>query len=335
MKLLMHDRMLRFLTLKNLMVELTLLNESIVVDSEIDALGHLNVRFYMERAFNAHSELLKRVGFPADEFTNLTVRRVDTYSRFRNEQFTGAPLDTFGGLIVTESSISAGVFSAYFEIRNTDSGDIAANHVMTSLVLDTDSKQPVDVPLLMENRSEYMVEVPDHGKPRTLTLTTPKMVSLDEVDALISDEFIPGMMSGKHENVVYAEDCDEEGRLREDVDLMFVMHRPSPGEENVAFGPPHLRDPEGRLYSWAMMETRSLVIERPKSGDEIVSLGADVAFGEKWRQSRRWMFVKDTGQLLGVSDSVGVCIDLDERRAIAMPSDVREAIERNCLPQLF
>ena len=62
-------------------------------------------------------------------------------------------------------------------------------------------------------------------------------------------------------------------------------------------------------------------------------MGADVAFGDKWRQSRRWMFVKDSGLLLGVSDSVGVCIDLDARRAISIPADMREAIQANLHPE--
>ena len=120
----------------------------------------------------------------------------------------------------------------------------------------------------------------------------------------------------------------------EEVELMFIMHRPMPGQPQENFGPPQLVDSGGRRYSWAMMETRQIVFAKPHLSDPIVSLSADVAFGEKWRQSRRWMFVKDSGVLLGVHDSVGVCMDLDARRAMPIPADVRQVMERNCLPQL-
>ena len=73
--------------------------------------------------------------------------------------------------------------------------------------------------------------------------------------------------------------------------------------------------------------------DRPMAGEIVLSIGADIANGEKWRQSRRWMFAEETGLLLGISDSVGLCIDLDARRSIPMPFDVIEAIERSSLPQ--
>jgi hypothetical protein len=133
--------------------------------------------------------------------------------------------------------------------------------------------------------------------------------------------------------VVHADDCDTDGRLREEVDLMFVLHRPTTGEKNEPGGPPVMRDSEGRRYSWAMIETRSVVWHRPMAGEIVLSIGADIANGEKWRQSRRWMFAEKTGLLLGISDSVGLCIDLDARRSIPMPLDVIEAIERSSLPQ--
>ena len=81
------------------------------------------------------------------------------------------------------------------------------------------------------------------------------------------------------------------------------------------------------------METRSVVWHRPMAGETVVSLGADVAVGDKWRQSRRWMFEQSSGKLLGISDSLGLCIDLDARRSIPIPQDVREATLKNLLPQ--
>jgi acyl-CoA thioester hydrolase len=317
------------------MAELTLLNESTVTASEIDGLGHMNVRFYMSRVAAANQALLKLAGLmPSESSGDQFIRRLDTYSRFRKEQFEGASLHTLGGFISTERGDEPAKITAYFEIRNPDTTDVAASFIVTSGIVDVVSRQLVEPAISVDPDSSYFVDVPDAGKPRSLVLSTPKQVEYSELDALIPDGPTPGMMSGRFENVVYAEDCDDEGRLLEDIDLMFAMHRQDPEAEEVVFGPPELHDEHGRRYSWAMMEVRSLVVERPMAGDQLISLGADIAFGEKWRQSRRWMFVKDTGKLLGISDSVGVCIDLDARCAIPNPAEVREAIGNNLLPHL-
>ena len=66
-------------------------------------------------------------------------------------------------------------------------------------------------------------------------------VSLEELERRVSQNPTPGMMSGRRESVVHAEDCDANGFLNENVDLMFVMHKPPPGQQRVSFGPPVMR----------------------------------------------------------------------------------------------
>lgn len=310
------------------MAELQAIHDSVVREDEIDSLGHMNVRFYVQRADKANRALLKTNGIVPVE--GQAIRRIDTFNRFHREQFAGANLQTLAGFIANEG-MGEDTVHTYVEIRNTDSGDLAASFVLGTAVIDTRTQALQPLPKL-ENVT--LIEPPDYGKPRSLSLKSPTKVDLETLEAVVPAEPAAGMMSGRRENTVHIDDCDERGRLREEVDLMFVIHRPdpeNPGE--TPMGPPLLRDEHGRRYSWAMMETRSVVWQRPAAGDRIVSIGADVAYGDKWRQSRRWMFVKDTGLLLGISDSVGVCIDLDARKAISIPTDVRTAIEENCLPQ--
>ncbi len=310
------------------MTELQALHDSVVLEEEIDSLGHMNVRFYVQRADSANRALLKASGImPAD---GQRFRRIDTFNRFHREQFAGAKLQTLAGFIAREGASDTSV-DTYVEIRNTDNGDLAASFVFSTGIIDINSQQLVSLPDLS---GITPIEPPDYGKPRSLSLKEPSKVDLATLESVVPDEPTPGMMSGRRENTVHQDDCDEKGRLREDVDLMFVIHRPDPeNEEEQAMGPPLLRDEQGRRYSFAMMETRSVVWQRPNAGDRIVSIGADIAYGDKWRQSRRWMFVKDSGVLLGVSDSVGVCIDLDARKAISLPADVQATLEKNCLPQ--
>jgi acyl-CoA thioester hydrolase len=319
------------------MTELKVLHESTVQPEEIDALGHMNVRYYMARVDQANRSMLAEMGI--HEEPGKAFRRLDTYTRFHREQFAGATLHTLGGLIAVEGSDESREVNGYFEIRNPDNNQIAASFILRSCLIDVSSQQVLDITANSgnsannDNTSEYSVLVPEHGMPRSLSLNDPARISLEELEAVVGDDPAPGMMSGRRKNVVHADDCDTDGRLREEVDLMFVLHRPTTGDENELGGPPVMRDSEGRRYSWAMIETRSVVWHRPMEGEIVLSIGADIANGEKWRQSRRWMFAEETGLLLGISDSVGLCIDLDARRSIPMPLDVIEAIERSSLPQ--
>ena len=73
------------------------LNESPVTPDQIDSLGHLNVRYYIARMDLANRQLMKANGVSGDEHTFL--RRVDTFNKFRREQFNGAVLGTYGVLI--------------------------------------------------------------------------------------------------------------------------------------------------------------------------------------------------------------------------------------------
>ena len=316
------------------MTELKVLHESTVQPEEIDALGHMNEHYYMTRVDQANRSMLAEMGI--QEEPGKAIRRLDTYTRFHREQFAGATLHTLGGLIAVAGSDESREVNGYFEIRNPDNNQVAASFILRSCLIDISSQQVMDITANSannDNTSEYSVLVPEHGMPRSLSLNDPARISLEELEAVVGDDPTPGMMSGRRKNAVHADDCDTDGRLREEMDLMFVLHRPTIGNENELGGPPVMRDSKGRRYSWAMIETRSVVWHRPMEGEIVLSIGADIANGEKWRQSRRWMFAEETGLLLGISDSVGLCIDLDARRSIPMPLDVIEAIERSSLPQ--
>ena len=315
------------------MNNLTQFSETRVDESQIDSLGHMNVRYYIERADAANRQLMAELGVVPGE--GQLLRRVDTYTRFLREQFAGATLITSGGVIAEEAIDGLAGVRSYMEIRNPETGDLAATFMLTSALIDAEdqSPQPTEVSSALSS-SPLRIRVPEYGLPRSLSLIAPKAVSMAEIDAAVGDDLTPGMMSGRREAIVFREDCDERGRLNENMDLMFVLHRPMPGEDLKQMGPPLMRDEQGRRFSFAMMETRSVIMQRPYAEDHILSIGADIAVGEKWRQSRRWMFNKNTSDLLGISDSVGVCIDLDARRAIPLPSDVRAAVEKNLVPHL-
>lgn len=314
------------------MNELMHLHESQVTPGQIDTLGHMNVRYYVERMIRANEKLLSKLGVALAE--GQVLRRTDTYTRFLREQFEGATLCTLGGLIADQDAFGTAGIHAYFEIRNTGTDDVAACFIVTSNVVDDATRQVVrpDLPTA-EQVAALGVEVPAYGRPRTLTLAAPAAVAFDDLAAFISEHEQPGSMYGRREGTVLAVDCDEKGRLREEIDPMYVMYRPTEEAAPDGEGPPILRDAQGRRYSWAVMENRSVLWVRPMAGDPLVSLSGDLAYGEKWRLTRRWIFNRDTRELLGVSDHVALCMDLDARQAIVIPPEELQAIAANVLSQ--
>ena len=309
------------------------LDASRVGPEEIDSLGHLNVRFYLARVDRASRRLLDALGLPEAELDrrHATLRRIDTYSRFRREQFEGAELTVYGG---TLGCVGEQV-RCYFEIRNPARNELAAHFVTGTVLGDRTSRQPLALPASVRQVNEqFGVQIPDHAMPRSLSLDPPRTdVPFEELMAEI-DESAEFGMTGRREGVIEAEDCGPDGVLRDDVELMFVMFRRQVDTTDAkAFGPPVLHTDEGHRFGWAMLETRNVELGRPRAGDAIVWLGADVAIAEKSRQSRRWAFVKSTGELLSIHDSVGVAMDLDARRAITIPRSIRSTMERHYLPQ--
>jgi len=291
----------------------------------------MNVRYYVARVADANVELLSRIGITAGESRNL--RRVDTYTRFHKEQFEGATLHTFGGLIAREDSQG---ISGYYEIRNADSGDIAATFVITTNLVDLHSEQPLELPPVDPGALEqFSIDIPEHGKPRSLSLAQPRHASYDELKSIVPDNNAAGGMNGRREGIVLPDECDDRGILKEGTDPMFVLFRPQPGEDLREMGPPVLKDEHGRRYSWAMMEIRNIDYERPSVGDVIVSMSADVKLGEKWRHSRRWLFSKESGELYGISDHAALCMDLDARKAIPIPAAIRQSMEEAALEEFL
>jgi acyl-CoA thioester hydrolase len=223
----------------------------------------------------------------------------------------------------------------YFEIRNAARDELAASFVTGTVVSDRTTRRRLDLPESVRGVNErYGVQIPEHGAPRSLSLDPPRAdVPFERLMAAIGDASEVGM-TGRREGVVEPEDCGPDGVLRDDVELMFLMFRRQVNMRDAkAFGPPVLHTDEGHRFGWAVLEARSVELGLPRAGDGIVWIGADVAIGDKSRQTRRWAFVKSTGRLLGIHDSVGIAMDLDARRAIEIPRSIRSTMERHYLPE--
>jgi len=223
---------------------------------------------------------------------------------------------------------------SYVEIRNAASQEVAATFVVTTALIDRDSRRALPFPRDAAQRQD-VIEIPAYARPRSLDLGPVNTdVTLAALEAAIPEVEGGGMMSGRREAVIEPEDVDAQGWLREDVELMFLPFAKMAQQGEVPQGPPVFTTAAGQRVGWAVMETRTQSFAQPRLGDRLAYFSADLKVDHKSRLSRRWALNKATGQLLGMSDTVGVCIDLDARRAVPWPDELRAQIERYQQPQL-
>ena len=308
-----------------------LLHESTVGADEIDTLGHMNVRFYMARMELANQALLRRLGFDIGADKHFP-RRVDTYTRFRREQFEGATLHAHGGVL----GVSEGGMRSYVEIRNAADNDVAASFIVTTALIERNTREALAMPQALASENlELQLELPRYAKPRSLSLDAVNTsVTHQELLDCIPEVEGNGMMSGKRDTEIEADDVDESGWLREDIELMFLPFSKMARQNDGQHGPPVYVTDSGQRVGWAVMESRTLTFRQPRLGDVLDYFSADLSVDDKSRLSRRWAFDRATGRLLGISDNVGVCIDLDARRAVNWPPELRNSIEQHQQPQL-
>jgi acyl-CoA thioester hydrolase len=313
-----------------------LLYSSEVKSSEIDHLGHMNVRYYMERAQQANNVLTESLGLTPAACKALGARLVqhDTYTRYHREQFKGSQLVVRGGVL----SAGRDGLSLYFEVANDEKQQIAATFILNVSLVERTTRRRLPLPEgAVASAAARLIEAPEHGRPRSLDLGAPRLdVRFEDLAERLGDDH-GDPMSRRMERVIEAADCDEFGFLRDSQDMMFGTLRmprpPQEGEGEPSWGPMTFTSDEGHRFGWASMETRTVRVSQPRAGDRLCSIGAEIALHGKARHSRRWIFNTTTGALVSLNDNVSVALDLDARRSIEIPSKVRSQLERRHFPE--
>jgi acyl-CoA thioester hydrolase len=315
-----------------------LLYTSEVKASEIDHLGHLNVRYYMERAQQANKALMDSLGLGPAACKALGARltQADTYTRYHREQFQGSTLVVRGGVLAA----SAEGLSLYFEVDNDEKAQVAATFIIGVSLFDRATRKRIALPddAVAKASAELLIEAPEHGRPRTVDLGAPRLdIRYEDLVRRLGDDH-SDPMSRRMERVIEAADCDEFGFLADSQDMMFgTLRMPKVqargAQEGETWGPMTFVSDEGHRFGWASMESRSVRVAQPRAGDKLCSIGAEIGLYGKVRHSRRWIFNITTGELVSLNDNVAIALDLDARRSIAIPTKVRSALERRHLPE--
>jgi len=306
---------------------------STVREDETDSLGHMNVRYYMERVERANFVLMAELGLErkALKARGLGLSKVDSYCKYHREQFPGATLNVLGGVLdAADDSVRT-----FYEVRNPAQDVHAASFIVEYALVDVTTRERL--PLSDETlrlAEKLRTPLPAYGAPRSITLDPPRTdLSFAEIAARVGDGG-RSMMGALMEREIEPEFCDPQGWLRPGEDLMYgPRQRAKMQAEGHEPGPTINLTADGHRFGWAWMETRALVFQTPRAGDRLRSIGADIALGSKTRRSRRWIFNLTTGRLAATDDMVGICLDLDARRAIDIPPDVRRQLASVYVPE--
>jgi acyl-CoA thioesterase FadM len=276
---------------------------STVTDDQIDHLGHMNVRYYAANARAGTDAVLGSLGVarPADADV------FDMYTRHHREQLVGSELAVRSGVLGADAT---GI-RIYHELVNATSGDLAATFVHR-----VRSTAPVD--------HLDTIEIPTHGRPRSIDLgavaATPSLDTLHERE-----------LAMRAPRAIGPDDTDGAPSVPTDLVPMLIWGgTPPDGAEHELIH----SGPDGQKVGWATMETRIGIVRLPDLGTRIQSFGATTAIADKTTQMSMWAFDVDTGDLLVSFELVSVLFDIDARRAMSIPDDLRVAHVANFHPDL-
>jgi len=297
------------------------LHKTEVTPDQIDHLGHMNVRYYGQAARTAAEHLLASLGLESDDRRAVTQR--DTYTRHHREQLVGSPLEVRGGVL----DVSGERIRLYEELANTDTGDLAATFVFTFETSAPGTREPVAIDdATADAARSALVELPDHGRPRSLSLDGDPAATAPALDLLVERD-----LAIREVRTIDATICEPDGVVAPMAIAELVWGgQPVPDHNFQPFEPL----PDGGQMGFATMETRATWARVARVGERIQSFGAETDIGTKTMISRHWLYDVDRRDLVGVFSVVGLGFDMATRRAHVIPDGARARLSRRLHPDL-
>jgi acyl-CoA thioester hydrolase len=295
---------------------------------ECDNNAHLNVRFFMEKAWQGMAGLSLKLGLgsPFSPRAEHLLQMRDVHIRFLRELRSGA------GLSVHAGAVAMGDDNArlLLEVRHNDGTPGAAYTFDVAHVRASDGAA---VPFSAHTRATLnalRIEPQAHALPRSIDtkLLSDAKVSLAHADAL-------GLRTtGRY--AVRASYCDPFGNLLPE----HFIGRISDSMPNVRYRAPYIRANEGARggdgvrRGGAAIEYRVAVRSTPRVGDFIEMRSSIVDVAEKYRRMRHWLLDPITGNAWATAEIVAVSMDLTTRKMIALSEDEREAVMAAAVPAM-
>ncbi|MDJ0921463.1 MAG: thioesterase family protein [Henriciella sp.] len=280
---------------------------------DCDEMGHMNVRVYLEKAFEGLGAFAAAIHMPHAYRANAssTLLPVEQHMRFIRESRPGEPL-TMSGCVLEWDDTSALI---YQEMRHRDGRPAAA---FRTRVFHVAAKTGAKFPWSTRSRAqlEALTETPpEDTRPRSLNLNDaplpPQDARLETAEKIGAPEIGRGLVAPNQ--------CDVHGRMQ----AAWFMGRLSDSVPNL-------------LYDWrlavaaskavadtggAVLEYRMVYRKWPRAGDRFVIHTSLAGVTEKTHSLAHWVLDPDTGEAWITSEAVTVTLDLTTRKIIPTPPD--------------
>ena len=291
---------------------------------ECDELGHMNVKFYLDKAMQAVANLASTAGlgsiFRDDAPTTLIPGAL--HIRFLAESRPGAPLVVEAGF----SDIRNAAADIILIMRHAGTGRIAASFRLQLAHRDPTNTNDMPWPANFARLAAPLtVTIPAEAMPRGLSDDAPASdVSLARADELDLEQI--GM--GRFELT----DMDVFGRLRSDV----LLGRVSDSVVNFTGAFPEEWDFHREVIAAnvgsALLEARILPRRWPRAGDGYVIRSGVKAVGPKIRNIVHWVLDPATGQPWWTMEGVAAPMDLDARKLVEPDAKTRVKLDAAIKP---
>lgn len=288
---------------------------------ECDAMGHLNVRFYVARAMEALVVLAGELGMPQafspHAESTLVVR--EQYIRFLREARPEAPLHMTGGVVEMGENDARLLL-----LMRHQSGELAASFQTVAAHATAREANAFPWPDRIRARAEALrVQVPPQAAPRSIRLEPVEtQASLARAAELGLKRTGLGAVRGA--------DCDVFGRMRTEM----LMARISDGIPHFLDAGRPGRAEGGGKVGGAALEYRLVHHAWPRAGDR-VELYSGLAGGEaRFRRVVHWLLDPETGRPWGGAEAIAASFDLAARRIIALSEEELAGVNASAVPGL-
>lgn len=296
---------------------------------ECDEMGHLNVRFYVQRAIEGVMAMAPALAlgqaFRSGAAATLIPR--DQHIRFLREARPGAPLHMIGGVVEMGETDAV----LYQELRHADGTPAATFRTVLDHV-DAKSGRPFAWSQRTRDAADgWRVVIPLHGASRSVDLQRAP-------DPMIDRAVAEGLgLSCIGRGAVTHAECDGFGRARPEIfigrvsdsvpnlmaDWRAEVARTASAADGVA-----------REAGAAVLEYRLIYRAWPRAGDLIEVWSGFTSANEKTQALAHWLLDPVTGAPWCTCEAVAITLDLIARKAIPTPPEHLAALRARLVPGL-
>jgi acyl-CoA thioester hydrolase len=280
---------------------------------ECDAMGHMNVRFYVARAMEGLVGLAGALGLGGAfrERANATLFVRDHHIRFLREARAGTPLHMVAGVLDIQECEAR-----FLQLLiHSMTGDLAA--VFQTVVTHATAQEERAFAWSKATRlaaEGLTIEIPEGAAPRSLDLD-PSAGSAGLAEADACDLLRLGA------GAIGSADCDVFGWMRPEV----MVGRVSDGVPGLIAV---LRAGSGEAperpagIGGAVVEYRIAYLARPRAGDRYVIRSGLAAVGDNTQTYIHWILDPETGRAWASAQACAISLDLAARKIVPLsPSD--------------